>query len=318
MKADRLVSLLLMLQSAERHTAHQLARALEVSDRTIYRDIDALSAAGIPVYAERGADGGIALADGYRKALMHLGEEDVRALFVSTSPILADLGLASGLDRALQKLHGGLSDAQRSAAEKARGRIHIDQRRWNQSDAPVEKLAVLRRAVWDDRRVELTYEDRHRTRSKRVLDPFGLVSKAGVWYLIARTDGGFRSFRADRIVEAVELAERFARPDDFDLNEHWQKISSDLRMSQAREYAVTLRVDPDWIQMLNESYWPVEVRDPAEPTILRVLFPEERVAVWQVISWGENVEVLEPQSLCATICAKAAALVERYSAFATR
>ena len=318
MKADRLVSLLLLLQATERRTARELAHALEVSDRTIYRDVDALSAAGIPVYAERGVDGGIALAAGYRKALMHLGEEDVRALFISASPILADLGLASGLDRALQKLHGGLSDSQRSAAEKARGRIHIDQRRWNQSDAPVEKLAVLRRAVWEDRRVELTYEDRHRTRSKRAVDPFGLVSKAGVWYLIARTDGGFRSFRADRIIEAVELPERFVRPPDFDLNEHWQKILADLMMNQPHEYVVTLRVDPDSIAMVNSNFWPVEVPDESNPTVLRVLFPEERVAVWQVISWGESVEVLEPQSLCATICAKAAALVERYGAFATR
>ena len=317
MKADRLVSLLLLLQAAERRTARELARALEVSDRTIYRDVDALSAAGIPVYAERGADGGIALAAGYRKALMHLGEDDVRALFISASPILADLGLATGLDRALQKLHGGLSDAQRSAAEKARGRIHIDQRRWNQSDAPVEKLAVLRRAVWEDRRVELTYEDRHRTRSKRAVDPFGLVSKAGVWYLIARTDGGFRTFRADRIVEAVELPERFVRPPDFDLNEYWQKISTDL-MSQPLEYAVTLRVEPDELAMVNSNYWPVEVPDANDPTLLRVLFPEERVAVWQIMSWGESVEVLEPQSLCSKICEKAAALIERYGAFATR
>ncbi|MBV8749904.1 MAG: HTH domain-containing protein, partial [Candidatus Eremiobacteraeota bacterium] len=133
MKASRLLSMLLLLQSAERRTAGELAQALEVSERTVHRDVDALSAAGVPVYAERGAGGGIALAAGYRRALTQFGEDELRALFISGSNPLGDLGISVDRERALEKLSGALNDVQRKAVEKARGRIHLDQRRWNQA-----------------------------------------------------------------------------------------------------------------------------------------------------------------------------------------
>lgn len=208
MKSDRLVSLLLLLQSTERRTARDLALRLEVSERTIYRDIDALSASGIPVYAERGAEGGIALAEGYRRALMHFGEDEIRALFIGGTAVLSDLGLGPNLERALEKLRGGLGDVQQRAAERARGRIHIDQRRWNQSDPPVELLALLRRAVWDDRCIDIRYEDRTGAQTTRRVEPYGLVSKAGVWYVIARGESGFRSFRVDRVRDVQECKDR--------------------------------------------------------------------------------------------------------------
>ena len=128
MKSDRLISLLLLLQSAQRRTARELAARLEVSERTIYRDVDALSASGVPVYTERGPEGGIALADGYRNALTHFAEDEVRALFISGSAILSDLGLGANLDRALEKLRGGFSDVQRKAAEKAFGMANLKPR----------------------------------------------------------------------------------------------------------------------------------------------------------------------------------------------
>ena len=310
MKADRLVSILLLLQSAQRRTARELATRLEVSERTIYRDVDALSASGVPVYTERGSDGGIALAEGYRKALMHFGEEEIRALFVSGSAILSDLGLGAGLDRALEKLRGGLSDMQRQAAEKARNRVHIDQRRWNQQDAPVEKLAMLRRAVWDDRCVNLTYEDRHRTRTTRACDPFGLVSKAGVWYLVARTPEGFRSFRVDRIAAIEELDARFDRPPDFDLDDHWKRISADIMTSQSRTYPVKVRVDPETLAMIT-GFWPIE-NDPDDPNVVRVMFSNAQAALYQVLSWGDGVSVIEPPELKAAIVEHATTLIARY------
>ena len=160
MKASRLLEMLLLLQSAERRSARELAAALEVSERTVYRDVDALSAAGVPVYAERGVYGGIALAAGYRKALTQFGEDEIRALFISGSNPLGDLGLGVDRERALEKLSGAMNDAQRKAAVKTRGRIHLDQRRWNQAVQPQLHLAALRRAVWDDHRVRLQYRDR--------------------------------------------------------------------------------------------------------------------------------------------------------------
>ena len=142
MKADRLVALLLLLQSRGQCSARILADRLEVSERTIYRDVDALSAAGVPVYAQRGSGGGIVLADGYRRALTYFSEDEVRALFVSGASPLADLGLERGLAQALEKLRGGLADVHQRAADESRSRIHLDQRRWNQPEPPRELLTM--------------------------------------------------------------------------------------------------------------------------------------------------------------------------------
>jgi predicted DNA-binding transcriptional regulator YafY len=315
MKADRLVTLLLMLQSAPRRTARDLAERLEVSERTIYRDVDALSASGVPIYAERGHDGGIMLAEGYRKALVHFGEDEIRALFIPGSAILADLGLGANMNLALDKLRGGFSDMQRRAAEHAKGRIHIDQRRWNQDGPPVEMLALLRRAVWDDRRIELTYQDRARKLTTRVVDAYGLVSKAGVWYAIARTDEGYRSFRADRIRDVRELDERFARDASFDLDAYWREMSAQFR-TQSERFTVMLRIDPSALEAV-AGFWNTERVQADDPYLLRVHFSSEAVAVMQIVSWGESVELVEPLALAQAIVARARRIVERYTRLLT-
>ncbi|HTX56948.1 MAG TPA: YafY family protein [Candidatus Acidoferrales bacterium] len=316
MKSDRLISILLLLQSAQRRTARELAQRLEVSERTIYRDVDALSASGVPVCTERGPEGGITLADGYRKALMHFGEDEVRALFISGSAVLADLGLGANLDRALEKLRGGFSDVQRKAAEKARGRIHIDQRRWYQSDPPVERLALLRRAVWDDRCLDVVYEDRQHARTTRTVEPYGLVSKAGVWYLVARAPGGFRSFRVDRICDVSERSDRFERDPGFDLDAHWRQTATQLRDVRPR-FHVTIRADGEALDMIL-GYWPTEWIERDGSRALRVEFSSESMAVSHLVSWGEHVELVDPLSLCEPILARARALCERYEPLAKR
>jgi len=315
MKSDRLVSLLLLLQSTERRTARDLARRLEVSERTIYRDVDALSASGIPVYAERGAEGGIALAEGYRRALMHFGEDEIRALFIGGTAVMADLGLGPNLERALEKLRGGLGDTQQRAAERARGRIHIDQRRWNQSDPPVERLALLRRAVWDDRCVELLYEDRMGAQSTREVEPYGLVSKAGVWYLIARGESGFRSFRVDRIVDVRECERRFDRAPDFDLDAHWRETSAQIMSNSTPPFAVVMRVSGDAMEMIR-GYWPSEVLSQDDPTVIRVRFSSERAAISNLVMWGDSVELIDPMALAAAVVEHLKKVLARYSAIA--
>jgi predicted DNA-binding transcriptional regulator YafY len=315
MKSSRLLSMLLLLQSAERRTAGELAEALEVSERTIYRDVDALSASGVPVYAERGVYGGIALAAGYRRALTQFGDDEIRALFISGSNPLVDLGLGVGRERALEKLAGALSDVQRKAADKTRGRIHLDQRRWNQADQPQEHLAALRLAVWEDKRVSLRYRDRERKTTERTVDPLGLVAKAGVWYLVARAGDGLRTFRAERIIGVTALAESFVRPADFDLDAYWQQWISNVEGS-AQRFAVVVSVAVPELEVV-ASYWEWQVLDgPAEAgtVAVRVIFPSENAALHQLVAWGGRVRVVEPAAIKDELIARARALIAHHTA----
>ncbi|HUY10902.1 MAG TPA: YafY family protein [Candidatus Dormibacteraeota bacterium] len=310
MKSDRLVELLLLLQAQPRRTARELATHLEVSERTIYRDVDALGAAGVPVFTERGPTGGISLSDGYRRALMQFGEEEIQALFMSGSALLADLGLSAKGERALEKLRGGFSDMQRRAAESVRGRIHIDQRRWFQSDPSVERLTILRRAVWDDRLIELGYRDREGKATTRDAEPYGLVSKAGVWYLIARTTNGYRSFRVDRIVEVRVREKHFERDGAFALDAYWRETSA--RMVTDRPiFRALLRVGEDAKAMLC-SYFSTEPADPYDGSLLWVNFSGERSALRSILAWGEEVELVEPAALRTTLGEHANAIAQRY------
>jgi predicted DNA-binding transcriptional regulator YafY len=313
-KADRLISLLLLLQSRRQCSARVLAQRLEVSERTIYRDVDALSAAGVPVYAERGSTGGIVLGDGYRRALTNFTEDEIRSLFVSGASPLADLGLERGLDRALEKLHGGLAGVQQRAAEKSRSRIHLDQRRWNQPEPPRDILIALRRAVWDDRRVRIRYEDRNRNASTRAADPLGLVSKAGVWYLVARCNDDLRSFRVDRIRAADELAERFERPANFDLERYWRESSARFtESSRSGDCVVTLRARNDAIERLT-LYWPAEVLSRRRrDSLLRVTFPGREIALFQLVAWSDAATLVEPEELRDALVASARRALARYA-----
>ncbi len=317
MKASRLLSMLLLLQSTERRSARELAAALEVSERTVYRDVDALSASGVPVYAERGAYGGIALAAGYRRALTQFGEDEIRALFISGSNPLGDLGLGVDRERALEKLSGAMNDAQRKAAVKTRGRIHLDQRRWNQAAQPQLHLAALRRAVWDDTRVRLRYRDRESKTTDRTVDPLGLVAKAGVWYLVAQADGAYRTFRAERILGVTALNERFARPADFDLDGYWRTWTSSVESSTKR-FEVTLALRPSDVEFVSR-YWDTQIvprahRDPADAAVVRIVFPSEEAALHQLVAWGGVVNILEPLTIRDELVARARAIVAHHAA----
>jgi predicted DNA-binding transcriptional regulator YafY len=310
MKSSRLLSMLLLLQGAERRSARELAAVLEVSARTVYRDVDALAASGVPVYAERGVYGGIALAAGYRKALTQFGEDDIRALFISGANPLGDLGLGAGRERALEKLAGAMSDAQRKAVTKTRGRIHIDQRRWNQPAQPHEHLAALRLAVWDERRVQLRYRDRESKTTERTVDPLGLVAKAGVWYLVARAGAEFRTFRAERITGVKTLAESFARPAGFDLDAYWQNWTSTIE-ADSKRIPVVFAVAPSELERISQ-YWETQVLtppgdSPADTVLVRVIFPAVDVALHQAAAWAGIAELVEPPALRAELvkCAHA-------------
>ncbi len=312
MKSDRLVSLMLLLQARSRRCARELSDALEVSIRTIYRDVEALSAAGVPIYAERGSNGGIVLADGYRQAIAQFSTDELHALFVTATDPLADLGVR-GHEHALHKLEGALPDLQRRAARKARERVLLDHNRWYRNQQPSEVLAALRRAVWDERHLRMQYRDRIGTATTRVIEPLGLVSKAGIWYLIARApQGELRTFRAERIVSIEELPERFERPADFDLEQYWR--SSQTAMEHPAEwYDAVLQVQNEALEMVT-AFWECETIEECESAkTLRVRFPSYKETVGRVAGWGASVRVVHPAELRDAVIEYARELLRAYS-----
>lgn len=239
MRAERLVQIVLLLQTHGRLTAGELARRLEVSTRTVQRDLDALSTAGFPVYADRGRAGGWSLAADYRTRLTGLSPAETAALFVaSTAHVLADLGLDAAAGTAEAKLLATVPAHAREQADLARERVLVDHADWMQTREPSPWLTVLRRAVWDDTRVRLRYGSAPDAVS---VEPLGLVAKKRSWYLVARKHGGYRTYRVGRIAHAEHTGERFERPPGFDLAAHWHD-SSERYFAGLRRYPVRLRV----------------------------------------------------------------------------
>jgi len=316
MRSSRLLEMVLLLQAKNPRPARELATALEVSERTVFRDVDALSAAGVPIYATRGVRGGICLVEGYRRAISELDEDEIRALYVDGNDPLADLGFGAPLKRAREKLAAGLSERQRHVAEKARARIRIDQRRWGQDEVPTAILSVVRRGVWDDRRLEIAYRDRTGKRTSRRIDPLGLVSKSGIWYVIARSGAEYRSFRADRIVSAELLGERFERPANFDLDAYWSQST--------QQYAATIAYFPVTVRVANASldeitaYWRTASVEPDgdDFSLVRFDFPSRSAAVHQLIAWCDLATVVEPPDVVDDVLGLARTAIARYQPLA--
>ncbi|WP_434048094.1 MULTISPECIES: WYL domain-containing protein [Sorangium] len=323
MRADRLLSLMLLLQQAKGRqlTAEDLARRLHVSARTIYRDLDALSSAGVPVYANRGPNGGIALLEGWQTSLTGLTQPEVQALSAVAAPgALADIGLSAALESGLIKLSAALPVVQRSAAEHARQRLHVDSSGWFQGREAVPHLDVLREGVWQDRKVWLAYRDFDGEASERVVDPYGLVIKADRWYLVAGTARGPSVFRGARVEGARLLDEGFARPEGFDLATCWKAWCERFAERRA-SYVVTLRASEEGEAALRRvrpsgehARWGQGSRGRDGTRTVTVDFERESIAVSQLIGLGRGVEVLEPAALRARLGAIAEDLRAVYRA----
>ncbi len=240
MKSDRLLSILLVLQTRTRVPAAELAERLEVSVRTIYRDVESLSAAGVPVYAERGRHGGISLLPGYRTDVTGLTSHEARALFALTAPgSHSALGLDGALRSALRKVMVALPAPHRPTAELASRRILIDPDRWMSGPRPTVDLNALETAVFTDRRVRLRYRHSGATRSHTyTVDPYGLVAEAGTWYLVAERGGTPRLFRADRIATATVADAPARRRPGVELADAWESLRREV---EERPVAVRVR-----------------------------------------------------------------------------
>ena len=303
MRADRLIAILMLLQARGRMTARTLAAELEVSERTIYRDIDALSMAGVPVYAERGPGGGCALLDEYRTTLTSLNASEIRALFMLSVPAqLDELGLSGELRAALRKLAAALPGPQRDSETQVHQRLHLDSAPWPHSAEPTPFLHALHGAVWADRRIRLTYRILFGEQLTREIAPYGLVAKNGVWHLICdSTDGGYTAIRVGRIAAVTVLEEAFTRPPGFDLAAVWEAWCARVSANRA-DYPVTLRVAPELLPNLPLHFGPGALAEvgPADtdgwhPLTLHFEYLEE--ARMRLLAFGRAVEVVAPLAL---------------------
>ena len=244
MRASRLVTLLLLLQTRGRLTAAQLATELEVSERTIHRDVEALSEAGVPIYAERGPHGGVQLVEGYRTRLTGMTADEAEALFLSGLPgPAAELGLGTVVTAARLKVLASLPSELRVRASRLVERFYLDAAGWFQESDPVPHLAAVAEAVWEGRRLWIEYE-RGDARVERLLEPLGLVLKGGIWYVVASVDGAYTHVSALAGGRGTPLDETFERPAGFDLASHWAESIAAYEREIPR-IEVTVRVDPD-------------------------------------------------------------------------
>ena len=295
MRADRLLRILLTLQSQGRLTAEALAERMEVSVRTIQRDMDALSTAGVPVYARRGGGGGWELMPGYRAGLTGLTGDDAVAIMAGRPPrLLEELGVDLRDDSALLKLLAALTPEARGLAERAQQRIHIDLAPWGAKARPVEQLQLLQQAAWEDRLVRIRYAGKPR---RFRVEPYALVAKGVVWYLVGRTRD-FLTFRVDRVDDVEVTAEPFERLPEFDLDDHWAKVCDDFA-DALPEYVARLRVRGPAAARVR---WSARVVDLGAPDgdgwrDATVDTESEHEAVAVVLSLAPNVIVLDPPSL---------------------
>jgi len=315
MKSQRLLECLMLLQGSRKQTAASLAERLGVCVRTIYRDVDALSSAGVPVYMERGPLGGIVLNDDYRRALAQFTVDELSALFASTAGPMTDIGIVSQ-PAALQKLAGALPAAQRAAAQDGRQRLLLDHNKWYRGEQPTALLAAMRAAIAEERVVRLRYRDRSGDATERSIEPLGLVAKAGVWYLVARdvAAADLRSFRAQRIVEANATTERFVRPEGFDLDAYWRSSVAFMERTPSETYDATLRVRSESYDRLSAA-WGAIVADDAEPGHARasIRFPGREAAIYQIIALGDDLLDAEPRELLAHAAERARAFLARHA-----
>ena len=320
MRASRLVSLLLLLQARGQLTAAELARELEVSERTIHRDVEALSASGVPIYAERGAHGGIRLVDGYRTRLTGMTPEEAEALFLAGLPgPAAELGLGTVVAAAQLKVLASLPVELRTRASRLVERFHLDAGDWFRASQPVPHLGALSDAVWNGTRIAIDY-DRGEGPARRVLEPLGLVLKAGIWYVVAMVEGQTRTYRVSRVVSVEPLNGTFERPPGFDLPAYWTETTAAYERDVPR-IDVTVRVRPDRVGRLRDAVGNavVDAADYlAEPDPegwlrlrLRLDWPDE--AARRLLAAGRWVEVLDPPAVRARIASTARAVVERYA-----
>ncbi|HTA46047.1 MAG TPA: YafY family protein [Bryobacteraceae bacterium] len=318
MRSQRLLSILLQLSANHRVTAKDLAGRLEVSERTILRDMDALSGLGIPVVAERGAGGGWKLLEEYQTRLTGLTPEEIQSLFVASPPgLLADLGLRQASDDAWAKLKAALPAHSRPRAEFVHQRILIDPRGWRDASESVSCLPVLLDALWREAPIQFVYERVLCEASERTVDPLGLVARGSTWYLIAKRNDEIRTYRVSRIRDPEVLKARADRPADFNLASYWERSAAEFR-EKLPQYHATFLATPAAMRWVRYRGWRLQSEEEYDSGFrIRIRFDAEEEAVQFALSLGIDLSVLEPDDLRAHVLRAAGEIVASYSGSAT-
>ncbi|CAM3595456.1 YafY family protein [Aeromicrobium ponti] len=317
MRADRLISIILLLQNFEKMTTAELAKELEVTERTIHRDMEALSAAGIPVLAERGKFGGWRLLEKYRTNLTGLKADEIETLLLSPSfQHLADLGISDDWKEARQKLLAAIPAPLKEDVKDISNRIHIDTSTWRESPREMKSFGILQQAVWEEKKLQIQYEKADKQTIERIVEPLGLVAKGNTWYLIAASDEKIKSYRVSRIVKSELINENFSRPKDFNLPDYWQE-SKQKFISSLPRFEVEVEISPSIIQRINFTGRFVQVIHmdiPKENGWIpaSLCFDTEQEAREYVLGFGDQIMILRPVSLRKSVREMAEGVVGLY------
>jgi predicted DNA-binding transcriptional regulator YafY len=321
MKSTRLLSVLMLLQAHGRLSSRELAERLEISERTAHRDMEALSEAGVPVFALRGAQGGWELTKGWRTKVPGLDEAELRGLLMAQPSALGDPKLAAAAERAFGKLMAALPGSMRDQATSIRARLHIDPTGWRPSSEDISMLPIVQDAISRDVKMSFLYRRADGDTAPRTVDPFGVVCKQNVWYLVARAPAGMRSYRISRMSKAVALAMTFKRPAKFNLAAYWKTSTAELSQSRER-YVATLALAPEavaslsgWCRLSPAGDAHNEKEIPANWAIHKVDFESMSQAQFIALGFGPRAQVIAPDELRERVDADMAAA---YGAISSR
>lgn len=318
MRADRLMSILILLQSRGKMTAKELANELEVSVRTILRDMDALTTAGIPIVAERGRNGGWRLFDHFRSKLSGFTIDDMKSLFlVPSSELLEDLGFINQRLDTRQKLLAVIPSTYRGEAQAIWECIHIDTGTWRQSKEKVHAFKIVQQAVLDQRKLRIDYEQANGVQKERFIEPFGLVAKGNKWYLVAARNGEMRNYRVSRIRHAKVEHETFQKPPHFNLAAYW-KQSKAAFVQKLPNYDVQVEIHPDIMKRINFTGKFVKIikadnpnGDKWIPATLR--FDDQQEAIAFILGFANKIKVLSPKDLPEKVVSLAKSVIDFYN-----
>ncbi|WP_291582528.1 helix-turn-helix transcriptional regulator [Clostridium sp. UBA6640] len=315
MKADRLISILMLLQIHKKLTANELSQRLEVSVRTIYRDIESLSSLGIPVFSDRGTNGGIKLLGDYRTSLNGINDDEIYSLFLPTGDkVLEDLGVQKLKDSTILKLLGNSSPYQIKEIENIQNYIYIDMHTWSENPTNVDKdiLSVLQNAIWSHKILKIVYKKINETKEV-LLNPLGLVCKRGIWYLIGINTEIIKTYKVTSIESALLIDEHFSRPSDFNLETHWKLSTSNFK-SLIPKYTFTFKVNPSIINHIKERKF-ITINNEVikdNEIYLDISFD----AIWQGIefafTYGKNIKIIKPIEAINEIKMKASEVIKLY------